>query len=66
MTKGDLVLVKIQGMNVIGYIQYIINDHISVHVDHSFKVNRGNYIIQKSLVKLLDYDQDSKQWRLSC
>jgi len=66
MSKGELVLFKIQGKNVIGVIEYLIQDHVSVHVSHSFKIQRGTYLAQRSEVKVLNYCNESKKWSTVC
>jgi hypothetical protein len=65
MRQGDLVLIKIQGKNVIGYIQYLVQDQVSVNVDHSFKIERGVYLVNRNQVKLLNYDNELKKWNIS-
>lgn len=62
MTRGDLVLLKIQGKNVIGFIQYLIKDQVSINVEHSFKIQRGSYLVHRSEVKVLSFYDDSKKW----
>jgi hypothetical protein len=62
MRKGDLVLFKIQGKNVIGVIEYLIQDQVSIHVSHSFKIQRGTYLVQRSQVRVLNYCNDLKKW----
>jgi hypothetical protein len=53
ITRDQLVLIKVNNKNVIGTVQYIMKDMVSVYVHHSFKVNRGVYLVERSQVRVI-------------
>jgi len=53
LIKGDLVLTKIQGKNVIGIIEYIMKDHVSIYISNSLKVQNGTYLVPVSEVRIV-------------
>jgi hypothetical protein len=53
LIKGDLVLTKIQGKNVIGIIEYLIQDSVSIYISNSLKVQNGTYLVQRSQVRVV-------------
>jgi hypothetical protein len=53
ITRDQLVLIKVNKKNVIGIVQYIMKDVVCVYVHHSFKVNRGSYLVERNQVRVI-------------
>lgn len=53
MKQGSLVVFKTSRGHVLGTVVYLIGEHLSVQVDHSNRLLRGRYLVNRKEIKCL-------------